>query len=78
MLSRKYRQNRKENKIKNAKKLLSLFLIIVTILSNITVFYISAAQAVDEITIETENISIEHELVPAMASNCPFNADNFF
>lgn len=47
-----------------------MFLIFTTILSSISVFCISAAQAVDEITIETENVVIEHELVPVMANAC--------
>ena len=52
---------------------MSLFLILTTILSSITVFYISAAQATDETyidTLETENVVIEHELVPMMANGC--------
>ena len=56
--------------MKSNRKILALFLILTTILSSITVFYISAAQAVDEITIETENVVIEHELVPVMANAC--------
>jgi len=45
-----------------------LFLILTTILSSISVFCISAAQAVDEITIETENVVIEHDLEIGLAT----------
>ena len=54
----------------NTKKYLSLFLILTTILNGISVFYISAAQAVDEFIAETENVVIEHELAPMMANRC--------
>ena len=59
--------------MKSNRKILALFLILTTILSSITVFYISAAQATDETyidTLETENVVIEQELVPMMAMRC--------
>lgn len=59
--------------MKSNRKILALFLILTTILSSITVFYISAAQATDETyidTLETENVVIEQELVPVMARGC--------
>lgn len=59
--------------MKNTKKLLSLFLIIVTILSSTIVFCVSATGLLDETdinVIETEDAVIEHELVPMMARGC--------
>ena len=58
--------------MKSNRKIIALYLILTTILSSITVFYISAAQATDETyidTLETENVVIEHELVPMMATS---------
>lgn len=57
----------------NTKTYLSLFLIFTMILSSITVFYVSAAQATDETdvaVISNEVFVIEQELVPAMANAC--------
>ena len=59
--------------MKTTKKYLSLFLILAMIMSSITVFYINAAEILDETdidVIETENVIIEHELVPVMANAC--------
>lgn len=57
--------------MKNAKKYLLLFLIFAMIMSSITVFCINAAEILDETAIseiENEDIVIEHELMPMMAS----------
>ena len=69
----------RKTKMKNTKKYLSLFLILAMIMSSITVFCVSATQLSDDtdvVVTYTEDVVIEHELVPVMASGCGFNSLN--